>query len=458
MHFSLFRRAATVACLPLLLTSPALSESRTGISMYIDRHMTQVWPWRDEARFKAFAIVADMAEKLQHIDAYGNEVATVMTDGFEGFPLLVLTDEDGDGRADFYAYYDERREKNTLEFGAYFTEPGADMPYWLVFNSGPSFMMPAEGDMVFFWINYQFVDRNRDGKFDTYAVNNLDFDGNGQGSATDVLWLYDDDFDGGLDRGEHIVDGIAHEITIIENVFQTKRLGEDTYEQKFRVGDQIGELPDFIAVDIGKALTEGKRPDNPPSVPYYSNYSFPAVADDLAGWQEVNVGNVKLRLPKGEAWSFQPSEGAVQIIGGRRFDSIGNLLTADGIIIAKDEMPKSLFGDWVIAELATRYREWEVSNMRAQGTNYSLGNVQMGETVVGENRFYFLRHFHLYDPPLENGVRRVRQELHLAFPPDFAETHVFYKLFLMRYCLQEQCDNEELDVPYLRQVLGQVSF
>lgn len=38
------------------------------------------------------------------------------------------------------------------------------------------------------------------------------------------------------------------------------------------------------------------------------------------------------------------------------------------------------------------------------------------------------------------------------------DTHVFFKLFLMRYCVQEQCDNDELDVSYLRQALSQVSF
>lgn len=458
MPFGTFQRAATVICLSLPLASPALSESRTGLSMYIDRHLAQVWPWRNDARLDAFATVTDMTEKLRHADAFGNEIATLMTYSFDGFPLLVLTDEDGDGEADFYAYYDERREDTTLEFGAYYTEPGDVMPYWLVFNNGPSFDLSDEGNPVFFWINYQFIDRNRDGRFDTYAVNNLDYDGDGQGSATDVLWLYDDDFDGGLDRGEHIVDGVPHDIPVLDSIFQTKRLGEDTYDQKFQVGDPIWLWADLISADIRKALAKGDRPENEPLVPYFPGFSFSAQVEDLEGWQEYQIGDLKLRHPAGGEWSIEHSDEHVQILGGRRFDDAGVLLTADAIIVSKDVMPNSNFGDWNVGELATRYREWEISNMQMEGVDYSLWDVQMGDTVLGYNTFYFLRHFQLFDPPLDNGIRRVRQELHLVFPPDFADTHVFFKLFLMRYCLQEQCDNDELDVSYLRQALSQVSF
>ena len=345
MAFGPFQRAATAVCLLLSLASPAFTESQTGLSMYIDRHMAQVWPWRDDARFDAFAIVTDMTEKLRHTDTYGNEIATLMTDSFEGFPLLVLTDEDGDGRADFYAYYDERREDTTLEFGAYYTEPGDVMPYWLVFNGGPSFNLSDEGDPVFYWINYQFVDRNRDGKFDTYAVNNLDHDGDGYGSAADVLWLFDDDFDGGLDRGEHIVDGVSHDIPILDRVFQSKRQGEDTYDDKFRVGDPISVLADFIAADIRKALTGGDRPENQPSIPYFRGYSFSAEVDDQEGWQDYQVGDLRLRLPAGDEWSIEYGEEQLQIIGGRRFDDAGALLTADAIIVAKGVISDSIFGD-----------------------------------------------------------------------------------------------------------------
>jgi hypothetical protein len=59
---------------------------------------------------------------------------------------------------------------------------------------------------------------------------------------------------------------------------------------------------------------------------------------------------------------------------------------------------------------------------------------------------------------MDNGIRRLRQELHIVFPPDFAEDHKFFKLFLIRSCFQEHCNSDQLDVSYLRQVLSQVSF
>ncbi|NDW54017.1 hypothetical protein [Aliiroseovarius sp. PrR006] len=420
--------------------------------------MEKVWPWRESARFDAFEIVTDMSNKLRHSTAFGNEVATLMTDSFEGFPLLVLTDQDGNEQADFYAYYDEQRQKTTLEFGVFFTDPESNAPYWLVFNSGPAFDNSDPGNLTVYWVNYQFVDRNRDGRFDTYAVNNVDFDGDGRGSKSDVLWLFDENFDGGLDRGEHIIDGVSHDIPIVEGELQTRRLGEHAYEQKFHVGDPIGVLADVISADIQNTLTKGRTTGNPPAVPYLSSYTFPNKADDLVGWQDYQLENLKLRLPTGDGWSNELSENALSAVGGRRFDGAGALLTADAIIVAKDTMMNPIFGDWVIEELATRYREWEIHNMQVEGVDYSLGNVQMGDTVIGEHTFHFLTHFHLYDPPLGNGITRVRQELHLVFPPDFAKSHVFYQIFLMRYCLQEQCDNDELEVSYLRQVLGQISF
>jgi len=426
--------------------------------MYVDRHMLQVWPWRDEARFDAFATVAGVAEKLRHTGAYGAEIATLMTDTFEGFPRLVLTDEDGDGEADFYAYYDEMHHEDTLEFGTFFIEPGRTMPYWLLFNSGPGLALSDEGDPVLYWINYQFVDRNRDSKFDTYAVNNLDHDGDGQGSASDFLLLYDDDFDGGLDRGEHIVDGVAYDIPVVDNVFQTTRLGEETSDHKFRVGDPIGAWADHISADIHKALTEGDRPESAPLVPYLSDFSFPSVVDDQDDWQEYEIGDLRLLLPAGDEWSIENGDEHVQIVGGHEYDDAGMLLTADAMLVARDVMPNSIFGDWNVGELATRYREWEISNMQTEGVAYSLEDVQMGDTVIGDNTLYFLRHFQIFDPRLENGIKRARQELHLVFPPDFADTHVFFKLILMRYCVQARCDDGELDVSYLRQALSQISF
>ncbi|WP_176445104.1 hypothetical protein [Maliponia aquimaris] len=52
----------------------------------------------------------------------------------------------------------------------------------------------------------------------------------------------------------------------------------------------------------------------------------------------------------------------------------------------------------------------------------------------------------------------MRQELPPVFSPDFAETHEVYTLFLWRYCLHESRDTDSLDMSYLRQVLGQLSF
>lgn len=458
-----FSTAGAAICLSLCIPATALCETRTSLSTHVNHNMEQVWPWRDDARFKAHAIVTDMTEKMWHTEAYGAEIAIHRTEAFApDLPILVLTDEDGDGRADFYAYFDEKREANTLEFGAFFTEPGKSAPYWLVFNSGPSFIIPKGGDPIYYWINYQFVDRNGDGRFDAYAVNNLDYHRDGQGSATDILWLYDDDYDDGLDRGEHIVDGVALEIPVLDGVLQTRRQGEATYENKFRLGDPIGELANVISADIKTALRDGEKPQVAQTVPpYLKGHVFPSGKTiNTANWAKYTVDDLTIRLPADHRWQSEKREDGIQVTGDRQFDWRSNLRTASSILIAKHEYPENFDGRPAL-ELALGYREWEISNMRSYegpDSNFFLTNVELGDTVVEGKTFHFLRHFHLYDPPEPNGVRRIRQELHLAFPPGWAEKRVFYKIFLMRYCLQEICDNDELDLPDLRQVLGQVSF
>ena len=250
-------------CLSCCFAIPATAEttpgfSKTGFSMYVARHMRMVWPWRDEARFDAFAIVTDMSEKVMHSTDYGEEIATAMTIGFEGFPLLVLSDEDGDGRADFYAYHDEKREEVTYEFGAFFTDPGKDFPYWIVFNGGPSFETSPSGEFTFYWMNYQFVDRNGDGRCDVYVTNNVSYKGDGSTRANDTLWLYDDDYDGRLDRAEHIIDGVAHPVKTVDGRLDTRRPFEDP-GQPLKIGDETPFLfGSMIAADIRKALSKGQ--------------------------------------------------------------------------------------------------------------------------------------------------------------------------------------------------------
>jgi len=236
----------------------ARAEQKTGLSMYVQRKLASVWPWDPERRTDAFQTVTKIAEALWHTDSYGAEIATARTGTFPGYPLLVLTDEDGNGTADFYAYYDESRSEDTMEFGAFFAEQGKARPFWLLFNGGPSLEMTASGEMVFFWLNHQFIDRNSDGAFDTYIVNDVDFDGNGQASASDTAWMYDDDADGLLDRAELIIDGRVQTIAPENGILDLRRLGGPQH-QPSRVGDPLFAFPDAVADDIQAALSKGEN-------------------------------------------------------------------------------------------------------------------------------------------------------------------------------------------------------
>ena len=232
--------------------SSAYAEQKTGMSMYIDRKFNSVWPFEYTQRWEAYTTITKLAETLFHTNDYSNEIALMPTESFPGFPELVLTDEDGNGQADFYAYYNEDRTDTTLEFGPFFTDD-TGYPVWLIFNGGPSFSIDEDGEMEVFWMNYQFIDRNGDNAFDVYVVNGIDFDHDGQPENLSTAWVYDDNFDGFADRAEHLINGASHEIPSIDGTFQLYQYLGDP-EEAIRMDEPLFEFWNMISTDIVNAL------------------------------------------------------------------------------------------------------------------------------------------------------------------------------------------------------------
>lgn len=251
-QIGLFLAACAASVLPVAASADV--PSRSGLSMYIERMVATALPYDSDRRWESYLTISRLAAVLRSGTPYSEELAVRRTETFPGFPLLVLTDEDGDGRGDFFAYLDAEREKMTLEFGAYFPA-GRARPSWIVFNGGMLFEKDAAGELSFFWQTHQFIDRDDDGRFDLYVVNGADSDGDGGLGRTDTEWVFDEDNDGLIDRAERNVDGQATEIAPVDGVFPLSAAAPGGLGP----GKDFPPLAGAIAADIVDALEGESR-------------------------------------------------------------------------------------------------------------------------------------------------------------------------------------------------------
>lgn len=210
------------------------------------RTAARVAPYDDKRRVQIYSTLNKEYLKLWDRGS-GRVVATARTRTFNRFPHLRLEDRDGDGVADFYAYYPSSSGGQTMEFGAFFDIAGDGTPDWLVFYGGS---IMAERKRMAWW-NHHAIDRNNDGKFDTLVVDRIDMNGNGLIEPGTSVWIYDANFDGRIDLAEHVVKGKATRIQAVNGKFDTRMLSKN---RTIRVGEPFGKMFDKIARDIAGAL------------------------------------------------------------------------------------------------------------------------------------------------------------------------------------------------------------
>lgn len=255
-------RAAPLAALLALIAAPAPGQEthreadlplfeRTGLSMYLDRMAAGALPYDPAAQWQSYQTISRVADILRVQDRYVTTLHTRPTDTFPDYPILVLTDADGNGRAETYAYQASAEDTDTLEFGMFFALPGESRPHWLVFNGGPGMRSDGQGGVSMFWATHQYIDRNGDGAFDIYAVNG----GPDLASPTDSEWIYDDDFDGRIDRAERIIDGVVQPLADAEGRIQpANRMG--SYAEGTAIGAPFLAGADTVADDIAQSLED----------------------------------------------------------------------------------------------------------------------------------------------------------------------------------------------------------
>jgi hypothetical protein len=253
-------RAAPLAALLALIAAPAPGQDthrevdlplfdRTGLSMYLDRLTAGALPYDPATQWQSYRTISRVADVLRRENRYVTTLHMRPTDTFPAYPMLLLIDADGNGRAETFAYQTSAEDTDTLEFGMFFTLPGEGRPHWLVFNGGPGMQEDGQGGVSMFWATHHYIDRNGDGAFDIYAVNG----GPDLAAPTDSEWIYDDDFDGRIDRAERIIDGGVQNLADAEGrIHPANPMGN--YGEGTAIGAPFFAGADAVAADIAQSL------------------------------------------------------------------------------------------------------------------------------------------------------------------------------------------------------------
>lgn len=190
---------------PLQAAEPLSVVAGTKSRGYIDGALGSVSPYKDKARWRTFKTVAKLYDRVWTQNGGARVLSVTRTNSFPGHPYLMLQDRDGDAQADFYVYMRSATNQNTQEFGGVFDLDRNNQPDWIVFYGGVSISEKGTFSMTS-W-NHHGIDRNGDGKVDVLVIDGVDRNGNGRIEPGATAWIYDDDFDGRVDRGEHILNG-----------------------------------------------------------------------------------------------------------------------------------------------------------------------------------------------------------------------------------------------------------
>ena len=157
------------------------------------------------------------------------------TNSIEDFPILELVDRDGDGKADMFVYVTKSGElpkgypfRSSQEFGFIFDLNKDGKIDYVVFNQG----LVLTKDMKPYWSKYHWIDSNFDGKIDINVIPTVDLDGDKRPDEGVTAWIYDTNFDGGVDKAEYLGKDFEKPIENTEGVFIIKEWGIESKKGK----------------------------------------------------------------------------------------------------------------------------------------------------------------------------------------------------------------------------------
>lgn len=236
----------SAAFLFTLLTSRA-EEINDPFRVYKNMLLTEIGPFEFERRAYILESIDELCRILRSFPD-PQIVATLKTETIGDSPILDLLDNDGDGDADSYVYSAEGGGGgSSLHFGFMFDLNDDGEIDYVVFSQGIQIAKPIKMITTF----YHMIDSNYDGRVDIYVRPDTDLNDDGAVEEGVFSWLYDEDFDGGIDSGEYL--GI--------DVSAPMACDDDVIEVKCVMGGYVGvgdtttlDFPTNMLSDINAAL------------------------------------------------------------------------------------------------------------------------------------------------------------------------------------------------------------
>jgi hypothetical protein len=168
------------------------------------------------------------------------------TGTFSALPILLLTDRNGDNKAEEFAYVAREDKKDTPEFGFFFDLNKDGKADYLVYNGGPLF---KKDFTQMFWMNYHAIDSNGDGKVDIFVFNTVHLQGEEMYDEGTSGWIYDRDFDGVFDSAEYLGKDFQQAIPVSDSAFTIKSaVGERSWKVDTDMGFWNGILKEISEV------------------------------------------------------------------------------------------------------------------------------------------------------------------------------------------------------------------
>lgn len=147
---------------------------------------------------------------------------------FSALPILLLTDRNGDNKAEEFAFVAREDKKDTPEFGFFFDLNMDGKADYLVYNGGPLF---KKDFTKMFWMNYHAIDSNGDGTVDIFVFNTVHLQGEEMYDEGTSGWIYDRDFDGIFDSAEYLGRDFQQSIPVTDSAFAIKSaVGERSWK------------------------------------------------------------------------------------------------------------------------------------------------------------------------------------------------------------------------------------
>jgi hypothetical protein len=249
------RYALLVLIAVVLGSFSSIASAESDLSRLKQQTLSELGPFRPEARLSFHHAMNELFMRLW--DQKKRKVLWVGTpSAMSDYEFLHLSDKDGDGVAEEFAYSHEKKAFSSPDFGFFFDLNGDKRADYLIFFGG-SLMAEGKGpdDLAIWWMNYHAIDANGDGKVDNVLFQgSSDLNGNGKVEPEIGLWLVDDDYDGTLDRAFYLGPGVEKAVRLKKKGSLDLSHNLILNDKTVRIGDAIGDFWDELLSDINAGI------------------------------------------------------------------------------------------------------------------------------------------------------------------------------------------------------------